>query len=271
MRNQALTPRVSVLRVASPAGVLRAHVIEPRLTTQLPPLVVLHGISRNALELVSLFVPEAQHTGRKVVVPHFSRKRWPEFQRPGKNARPDQALLSHLAIVDPAFAAPVDMFGHSGGAQLAHRFAMLYPQKMARLSLAAAGWYCLPDTSMPYPYGLSVNEVPGSLTWVRRHQQALPEYLRLRVRVFVGTEDTDRDASLRQNPALDRVQGVNRVKRAETFVRHFRTAASARGISADISLTRLPGVTHDVVQAVKVADLARLVTNETRDHVAAAC
>jgi pimeloyl-ACP methyl ester carboxylesterase len=254
---------LSTHRVASHSGTLPAHVITPRRFGGLPPLVVLHGISRNADELVDLFTPEAESAGRIVVVPHFSQAVWPHFQRPCRAARPDQALLAllaHLSMMDPAFCGPVDLFGHSGGAQLAHRFAMLYPQKVGRLNLAAAGWYCLPDASMAYPYGLGEGAAPGCVSWVRRHRQALPTYLRLPVRVFVGTEDTLRDGTLRSSPLLDRVQGLTRIARAETFVDRFRAAAKECGLDPDITLTRLTGVGHDVAQAIRQADLARSVT-----------
>lgn len=263
MYHPTFAPMITKQRVASPSGTLLARVITPTGLSGLPPLVVLHGISRNAGELVDLFTPEAEKSGRIVVVPHFSEKRWPHFQRPCRAARPDQALLallSHLAMVDPAFSGPVDLFGHSGGAQLAHRFAMLYPHKVERLNLAAAGWYCLPDTSMTYPYGLGADTTPGSLSWARRHEQALAAFLRLPVQVFVGTEDVMRDEALRKTPRLDRIQGLTRIARAQTYVDRFRAAAMAHSITPDIALTRLPGVAHDVVQAIRHAGLAAKVT-----------
>jgi pimeloyl-ACP methyl ester carboxylesterase len=274
MPNKAFRSNVASHRVASASGTLFARVIRPERLLHPTPLVVLHGISRNAAELVTLFRPEAERNGRQIVIPHFTEARWPTFQRPGQSARPDQALLallSHLAVVDPAFAGYVDLFGHSGGAQLAHRFAMLYPHRVRKLNLAAAGWYCLPDTSMAYPYGLAADATPSSLSWARRHEQALPCYLGLGVRVFVGTQDTLRDESLRVGPELDRVQGRNRVIRAENFVERFRAAAQMRGIMPDIGLVRLPGVTHDVAQAIAKADLARLVTQEADVPLAKAC
>lgn len=271
-------PGVTDHRVASPAGPLSARVIVPAVPSPLPPLVVLHGISRNADELVDLFLPEAARTGRRIVVPHFDPATWPSFQRPCRKARPDQALLSLLATLaasDPALAGPVDLFGHSGGAQLAHRFAMLYPQRVGRLNLGAAGWYCLPDAGMAHPYGLGPDPAPDAppdaLAWVRRHAGALPAYLRLSLRVFVGQLDTDRDETLRTGAELDRIQGYTRLARAETYVLRFRAAATARGIAPDIRLIRLPGVTHDVAQAIRQAGLARLVTEPEPRRLAAAC
>jgi len=266
---------VTAHRAASPAGTLPAQVIWPAQRSGLAPLIALHGISRNASELVDLLLADAARSGRIIVVPHFSARRWPHFQRPCRSARPDQALLallSQLAVTMPAFAGPVDLFGHSGGAQLAHRFAMLYPQRVGRLNLAAAGWYCLPDTSMAHPYGLGANAAPDALCWARRHAQALPAYLRLPVQLYVGSDDTLRDASLRQEPELDRLQGRTRIDRAQTYLDRFRRAALTRGILPDVALTLLPGVTHDVARAIRDAGLARHVTSDpSLAPLAAAC
>ncbi|MBN2760180.1 MAG: hypothetical protein JXQ79_06750 [Rhodobacteraceae bacterium] len=255
-------PNVTVTahQIASVSGILPVTLIVPNHRADLPPLVALHGISRNADELAALLAPTAGTHGRIVVVPHFAADRWPHFQRPCRAARPDLALLAmlaHLALIDPVFAGRVEMFGHSGGAQLAHRFAMLYPQRVARLNLAAAGWYCLPDASMAHPYGLGVVDTHSdSLTWARRHRQALSAYLSLPVHVCVGTEDSDRDDALRKAPDLDQIQGRTRVARAQTYVGRFRAAAQAHGIAPDISLRMLPGVAHNVTQALTQTDLA---------------
>ncbi|WP_265501645.1 hypothetical protein [Paracoccus beibuensis] len=116
---------ITEVRIASPAGTLPARIIRPGTLSGLPPLVVLHGISRNAAELVRLLRAEARASGRIVVVPHFSEQRWPHFQRPSGAVRPDQALLALLQHLRGLQPGRVDLFGHSGGAQLAHRFAML--------------------------------------------------------------------------------------------------------------------------------------------------
>ncbi|SFQ63940.1 Pimeloyl-ACP methyl ester carboxylesterase [Roseivivax halotolerans] len=250
------------LRVASSAGTLHARVIRPLLIRR-RPLLVLHGISRNARELTQLFRKEAERTGRPVIVPHFKQKDWPHFQRPSAAARPDQAILELLNVIaatHPEYGRNFDVFGHSGGAQLAHRLAMLYPQRFGTVSLAAAGWYCLPDESMPYPYGLAPGEMKDAVDWIRRKRAGLDAYLRLPLRIYVGDEDIERDEALRTGAALDAGQGRTRRDRAHAYARAVRGAAERRGIAPDVTMTELPGCHHDVEQSITEGGLARLVT-----------
>ncbi|QDA36850.1 alpha/beta hydrolase (plasmid) [Paracoccus liaowanqingii] len=253
---------VTRITSASTAGVLRACVIHPSAPSGLAPLVVLHGISRNADQLVDLFRPEAECSGRVVIVPHFEAEAWPDFQRPSRVARPDLALLALLTQIeagDSGMRGPIDLFGHSGGAQLAHRFAMLYPNRIGRLHLAAAGWYCLPDASMPHPYGLAESHRSADTAWVRRHTEMLSIYVGLSVRLYVGALDLGRDNSLRKTASLDRIQGRTRRDRAAHYLTSFRRAAEALGRTPDITLTELPSVPHDVALAITQTGLARLV------------
>ena len=224
-------------------------------------MVVLHGISRNAETLARLFAPEAERTGRTLIVPHFPEKSWPDFQRPSKAARPDQALLALLDAVAqlPDCAGPVDLFGHSGGAQLAHRFAMLYPHRVAALHLAAAGWYCLPDDTMPYPYGLAPGKDRFGTLWARRNAEGPARFPGLPTCVYVGTEDVTRDPALRKTASLDAKQGPNRHARARTYVAALNAAAERHGLEPRARLVELTDCDHDVVRAITQNDLAARV------------
>lgn len=259
MTRDMLETDAHFVTACSPAGRLSARIIRPAQSVAAPPLLVLHGISRNADALVRLFTPAAQQSGRTVIVPHFSERAWPSFQRPSRAARPDQALLALLDATGAALPdckGRVDIFGHSGGAQLAHRFAMLYPHRVAALHLAAAGWYCLPDETMPYPYGLAPGRDRFSAVWARRCVMGLRDFLRLPACVYVGSGDIDRDPALRQNRALDARQGPNRAVRARTYVTALNAAAVRHGLAPRARFIELPGCDHDVERAIADHDLA---------------
>jgi pimeloyl-ACP methyl ester carboxylesterase len=250
------------ITACSAAGRLTAQIIRPDAPAAAPAMVVLHGISRNADTLARLFTPEAERTGRTIIVPHFPEHSWPDFQRPSKAARPDQALLALLdavALTLPDCAGPVDLFGHSGGAQLAHRFAMLYPHRVSALHLAAAGWYCLPDHTMRYPYGLAPGKDRYSNRWARRNADGLRDFLGLPTCVYVGTEDVIRDPALRKTASLDARQGPNRHARARAYVTALNAAAARHCLEPRALLVELADCDHDVVQAITHNDLAARV------------
>ncbi len=226
-----------------------------------PPLFALHGISRDVDALYAAFEQPAQLAGRILVVPHFHQNDWKIFQRIGA-ARPDKTLLTlKQTLRDTGIcAAPqIELFGYSGGAQLAHRFAMLYPRHVSRLHLGAAGWYCLPDATLAYPAGLREAK-PGAAPNFRSAKLAnLEQFLRIPLRVYVGTEDTQRDPAMRTAPELDAVQGPHRLARATTYAARFAAAAAHRQIAPSVSLTHLAGCGHDFAQCATKAGLAHLV------------
>lgn len=229
------------------------------------PLVALHGISRDARALWQAFSPLAAAEGRALLVPRFTARDWPQFQQIGR-VRPDLVLLDLLQQAGLA-KERVDLFGFSGGAQLAHRFAMLYPHRVATLHLAAPGWYTLPDTTVRWPLGLKQGTEQGTGRRLRGFDAAalsrlqLRHYLALKVRLWVGALDTGRDASLRQTDALDALQGKTRLERAAAYTEAFRRAACAHGITPDIDLTVLPGCGHDFTDCARSGDLATRVLN----------
>jgi pimeloyl-ACP methyl ester carboxylesterase len=231
----------------------------PILTPEPLPLVALHGISRNARAMWQAFSPLAAAEGRALLVPRFAEGQWPRFQQIGR-ARPDLALLDLFQQAGLA-GQRVDLFGFSGGAQLAHRFAMLYPHRVATLHLAAPGWYTLPDTAVPWPLGLGVVPSPRPRIFeaATLSRLQLRQYLSLRVRLWVGAQDTVRDASLRQTADLDAAQGRTRVERAFRYAEVFDRAARAMGIVPDIDLTVLPRCGHDFTECDKVGGLATRV------------
>lgn len=230
-----------------------------RLSTQ-PPLLALHGISRNAGALRRVFAPLCAAQGRVLITPRFSNADWRHFQTIGRH-RADRALLALLDqvhLLGLADVSRVSIFGYSGGAQLAHRFAMLYPNRVAALHVAAAGWYCLPNSSLPFPMGLGAGDGCTPLDVTLLAQSQLPAFLKLPLRVYVGAEDIERDPALRKHPTIDAVQGLHRRSRALRYAKAFRDAGQARSISPDVTFTQLPGCAHSFAACVR-AGLAALV------------
>lgn len=225
------------------------------------PLVAVHGIRRQARDQAEAFAARAAALGRPVVAPEFDEARWPLYQQAVRKGRADRALLALLEELRLAgiWRTPrVELFGYSGGAQFAHRFAMLHPHLVGRLSLAAAGWYTMPDAA-PFPYGLGRRD-GGDTDWGAMMGARLAEFLRLPVTVAVGALDDVPDGNTRRGEALDRQQGPHRRARAEAWVSALARAAAERGLSAPrIRLEVLPGTGHDFTECIARGGLAALV------------
>lgn len=216
---------------------------------QAASLVAVHGIKRSARDQAEAFAEQASALGSPVIAPEFDETTWPAYQQVVRKGRADLALLAlieELALSGIVRGRQFDLFGYSGGAQFAHRFAMLHPQRVRRLSIAAAGWYTFPDAAC-FPYGLGTAGSAAELrAWGPLMAQRLPEFLAIPITVLVGSDDCVPDESMRRRDALDRQQGKNRLSRAHAYVDALRMAASFQELPPPmVRLEILQNAEHD--------------------------
>ena len=214
-----------------------------------PILVTTHGISRNVEEHAALLAPYAGKHGAVLVAPYFPEEEFGDYQRlgrAGRGRRADLALDSILAEVESLTGAPAArfyLFGFSGGAQFAHRFAMAHPDRVAGAAFGAAGWYAFPDSATAYPYGIG-SAPEGGLAAVRFEPE---KFLRVPMTVFVGAADTG-SKNVRRNETVDRQQGTTRLERAQRWTAAMRRAAEARGLEPRVTCVTVPGIGHSFRQ-----------------------
>lgn len=216
------------------------------------PLVAVHGIHRDARTQAMVFGEQAVELGRVVIAPVFSYRNWRGYQQVYGKRRADHgllALLDELRACLPADFSRFDLFGYSGGAQFAHRFALAYPHRIKALHLLAAGWYTFLDDA-PYPYGLGLPEVsaPGFSPLVKA---SLGHFLSLPIRVYVGEQDNVVDEHVRTGVAIDSQQGRNRLERGRRWVDALCEASQMRGLRPDIRFQSLPDSGHDFKACVE--------------------
>ena len=223
-----------------------------------PPLVTVHGISRGADEHLAAFTPWAERSGRVLIAPLFSEEQCRRYQKVILDrCQADRALFATLREVAEETGVQVerfDLFGFSGGAQFAHRFALLHPERVGRLAVASAGWYSMPDFEEAFPYGLAQGRSSG-----RRFQAKLEAFLGIPILVLVGAQDTARDSGLRKTRRVDRRQGRNRVERAVVWAEALRAAAIRAEVPAQIALQVMPGCGHSFEDCVREGELTREV------------
>ena len=239
-------------RPALPAGtpVMHRLATDPRtrylrflpreLDPQRPPLVCVHGISRDAEGHLAAFTDWAEKTGTELLAPLFDRRRYRGYQRLKSSNRTLHPAAALDAILDETVGArPCLLYGFSGGAQFAHRYALVRPERVAGIALAAAGWYTFPTAAASFPHGLAPGRLPGSLVIDFRGFLQLPKC------VLVGDRDVERDKALRSSRVLDREQGDNRLTRAIAWVAAINRAVAKTAPAPACRLIVVPGAGHD--------------------------
>lgn len=211
--------------------------VPPDVRPGAEPLVLVHGISRNAAELVLGFSGLARQHGVPLIAPLFRQEEWGQYQQLKDRKRGLRADLALQDILDDAAqrfdlsTGRVALFGFSGGGQFAHRFAMLHPGRVRACVPVSAGWYTLPDTGLAWPLGLA--DAPGIPADARPDE--VPFH------IVVGERDNAQDDALRRDEAIDRLQGHDRRARAESWHRALKQA----GWSRHGSLTVLSRARHN--------------------------
>lgn len=233
------------------------------------PLVLIHGQSRSAETLVKVFQSFAEQYGATLIAPVFDRETSAGYQRLGLLSRqegwrrPDVRLgriLDDVKRLTGISTERFHLFGHSGGAQFAHRYVMAYPDSVKRYAISAAGWYTLPDPYIDFPYGMKANPRVPSFT------PNIEKFLGVPACVLVGSDDTARDASLNRSKLLDQTQGRTRVERARTWVKAMGIAARERGIEPRVQLHILPEVGHGIADLAAHGKLGHIVSRYLFDE-----
>ena len=222
-----------------------------------PVAVCVHGVTRNADRHFDAFAPLADAARWMLLVPTFGADDYPDYQRLGqcgRGPRADLSLIELLRQIRSRFGLleqAIHLFGHSGGAQFVHRFAMAHPSRVARYAISAAGWYTLPDATLKYPYGTLGAPFAGDAV-------ALDAFLAIPGIVFVGARDRNDGPTLRRNEALDRQQGASRVDRAQRWQRAVNRRALEAGLDTRLGLRQLDDCAHSFSGLVRRARLHEL-------------
>ncbi|MFT6914601.1 MAG: pimeloyl-ACP methyl ester carboxylesterase [Motiliproteus sp.] len=231
-------------------------------------IIAVHGISRNSIQQIKIYSLLAEEHGLWLLAPEFSEENFSGYQRLAKDPLSPRSdlVLNRLLLAYRTERNITDLkahiCGYSGGAQFAHRYALLHPYNVASLTLVSAGWYTFPNHQQRFPRGL--NNWPLWLGTAR-----LKEFLNIPIIVMVGNKDRARDSSLRTSVRLDQDQGVNRLQRADTWVKAANHAKKQLHLPADITLHRMPKQRHDFEKNASDSEmLARIskfwTTNKNR-------
>lgn len=231
------------------------YVMDARYNPADPPVMVLHGMLRNADEYRDAWIDLASEHHFLVLAPEFSEAQFPgtEGYNLGNLYRSESdltplpealwsypvvgELFDYLKAHDLTRSDGYVAFGHSAGSQYLHRAQALFPDPRLHLVVAAnAGWYTFPDLEVSWPYGLQ---------GTRFKEADFAVFLQSRLVILLGNADTDpHHASLRRTPEAMR-QGSHRLLRGQAFLRAGQDKARKLGVPFAWRLQIVDGVEHN--------------------------
>jgi len=142
-----------------------------------------------------------------------------------------------------------DLFGHSAGGQILHRFAIFKPNSKAnRIVAANSGFYTLPDASVRFPFGTDETSVP---------QKNINRSFANKLVILLGEFDdkTEKRGTMLHTPNAD-AQGLGRFERGKYFYSHSQKLAKSANTPFHWQLKSVEGVGHDYKEmGVAAADL----------------
>lgn len=228
----------------------------PRRPEGAPLVVAVHGITRNAGQHAHVLAPFAAARGAALLAPLFSKPRFKDYQRLGRSGCGDRADLALQRIIREVTqgtgisSTDIRLFGFSGGAQFAHRYAMAHPGDVRAYALGAPGWFTFPDETQPYPWGTLPSPDLDGIGF------ALAEFLRIPGAVFVGERDRNPAATaLNKTSRVLEQQGESRFERAQRWIAEMNRAARSRGYTTAYELHALPRSGHSFVKTMSRGDL----------------
>ncbi|WP_432768356.1 MAG: hypothetical protein HEQ22_13160 [Sphingopyxis sp.] len=225
-----------------------------------PVLFVFHGVQRDADNYIGQWVDLARTHKIVLIVPEYSRAAFPGVAAYShgwfteKDGTPRAPASWSFATVEPIFAAvkarealtapTYSIYGHSGGAQFAHRYVLAGGgPHLARVVSANAGSYAMTDAAA-WPFGVA--GLPKGV-WNAEKVFATP------MTVLLGTADTDPNhKSLPRQPEA-MAQGAHRFARGQNFYNRARARAAVYKVAFDWSCVFVRRVGHDNAGMAPVA------------------
>jgi predicted esterase len=203
-----------------------------------PLLLALHGVGSNGPRIAERLAQCAEQNGWVLIAPTLSYRDYMDPEQVSMDDKQDLPKL--LQMLDEVQARLTDeglrleddpfVYGFSRGGQLAHRFALFYPDRVAGVASLAAGTYTLPRTELAFPFGVADLSDYAGHAFDPQSLVGKPFW------VGVGASDTLKEQVPRR---WDPYLGSTRLERARRFV------DALQGLGASAQLNVFSGAGHE--------------------------
>ena len=234
--------------------------VPPSYAASSKVVFALHGGSRDAEGVRNNMIQKSIDYNFILIAPKFSSSNFSlgdgynlgnvyvDGDNPSTDTLNDENEWS-FSIIEPLFdsvksslsieSEKYNLFGFSAGAQFVHRFIQFMPDaRFNKVVAGAAGWYTVPNNSIPFPYGYQ-NSILISTN--------LNDLLSSDLHIQVGALDNNpNSAGLRHNEYAD-AQGLNRVTRAVNFFESGQNIADSNNYNFNWSLHIIQGAGHNLI------------------------
>lgn len=210
-----------------------------------PVLLALHGAGGSGSRTAERMADCAERNGWVLVAPSLAYRDYMDPEQVRLDDQEDLPRLRELLagvrqrLSGMHLAPDTFVYGFSRGGQLAHRFALFYPDEVAGVAVVAAGSYTVPVAAaegwdgrrpLAFPYGVSDLERYSGHRFDPRALAGKPFW------IGVGAGDTVADQVPR---GWDPYLGRTRLERATRF------SEVLQSMGAAVSLNVFPGTGHD--------------------------
>jgi pimeloyl-ACP methyl ester carboxylesterase len=226
-----------------------------------PVLFVMHGVRRNGERYRNEWLPHAEREKALLLVPEFSVDGFAgsrNYAAPkpkvdsiqGDDLAPSaflaiERIFDHVLSITRLETREYLLYGHSAGAQFAHRFILFNPRARVKAAVAAnAGWYTMPDFTLAFPYGLKNSGLSES---------GLRQALGRKLIILLGEKDTDPRHPLLNRAAAAMDQGQHRFERGQNFYRAAARAAARLNAPLEWQIATVPDADHDNAKMARAA------------------
>lgn len=212
-------------------------------------LVAFHGFSGSGPAIASRLRACADQYGWVILAPTMAYRDYFDPQQLRADAQQNlprvRELIQQLrdALNNMQLQPKLLLYGFSRGAQMAHRFSMVYPSEVVAVAVLSAGSYTLPEAedaaNQPLSFPFGVSDLPVLPTG--KFDQAT--FVQIPFWVGVGAEDTNPSDTSR---AWDIYEGQTRVDRAQAF------ASVLQGLGVSVELQVFGGAGHEETDSMRL-------------------